>query len=136
MCQAVREAVKAGDAGELGAGHAPGCLFHQQVERGGGDLGGAAGVVLDEIGKGLDEAAVKHEALAGEIVLHVPRHSGGGHQQANRRIARAQCAAEAIQDAGGFAGAGGAGEQTHRLQCNPRRRNIENGGCDGCLLTG
>jgi hypothetical protein len=122
--QRVREAVEPDDAGKLGARDALCGLFHQEVKHGAGNLGSAAGIVANEAGEGLDQAAAKYQALAGETILQVPRHGVGGHQEANGRIARERLA-KAIQDVGGFAGAGGSREQPHRLQCSAGRRKIE-----------
>ena len=127
--QRIAEAVEVGDAGELGARDALRGLFDEQVEDGGGDLGGVAGVVADEVGEGLDEAGGEDEAFAGEAILQVLRHGGGGHQEAyGVSCRRGSDCAKAIEDVGGFAGAGGSGKQAHRLQCSAGRRKIETRG--------
>jgi hypothetical protein len=113
--QGIAEAVETGNAGKFGAADALGGLFHQKVEHGWGDFGGADGVIVDEAGEGLDEADGEYEAFAGEAVLKVLRHGGGGHEEASAGAARAQGLAEKIEDMGGFAGAGGSREHTHRL---------------------
>ena len=69
----------------------------------------------------------ENEAFAGEAVLEVLRHGGGGHEEANAGAAGAQGLAEKIEDMGGFAGAGGSREQTHRLQCSAGRRKTNEG---------
>ena len=107
VCASECRSREAGDAGELGPGDAPRGLFHHQVEHGRGDFGGAGGVLVHEAGERLDEVDGEYEAFAGQPVLQVLRHGGGGHQQANVGGARAQGLAEKIEDMGGFAGTGG-----------------------------
>ena len=92
--QGITEAVEAGDAGKLGAGDALRGLFHQEVKHGGGDFGGACGIVVDEAGEGLDKGDGKYKTFAGEAVLEVLRHGGGGHEEANVGSARVQGLAE------------------------------------------
>ena len=123
--QRFAEAVKADDAGKLGARDALRSLFDEKVEYGGGDFGGAARIIADEAGEGLDEGAAEYEALACEAILEVLRHGRGGHKQADGRISSAQCMAQAIENVSGFTGAGGTREQPHRLQCNAGRRKNE-----------
>ena len=112
-------------AGELRTVDAEGGFFHHQEQDGIGRLWFIARPVLHETGERPHQAAAKNEAFAGQAVLQVPRQRGGGRQQPDGAVAGPEGIAEAVQDASGFTGAGGSGEQEHWHQCSARR-NVYN----------
>ena len=67
---------------------AKGGLLDEEVEDGGRDLGSVAG---KEAVEGLYEVGGKDEMLAGELILEVLRHGGGGHEESYGGGGIAEC---------------------------------------------
>ncbi len=82
------EARHVNDARELGTIEAARGRFHDEMERGVGDLGRIGGVGFDEGVQGLNHRrAAKTKTFAGQLILQVLRQGCGGHEQADGIVA-------------------------------------------------
>ena len=120
------EAVEVGDARKFGPRHAVRGLFHQEVEHGGGDLGGARRHSRGRSRRGFGSGCARNTkpSRASRFCRCCAMVAVGTSRRTEER-ARAERFAKAIQDVGGFAGSGGSREQTHWLQFSAGRRKSE-----------
>ena len=101
--------MKADHAGEFRAIDLGGGLLHDEVEQGLGDQRQVRGEGIDEAGERLDESGAENVAFAGQLILEMLGHGGGGSEQADTGIAAAQGLAEFLQNAKRLARPGWAG---------------------------
>jgi len=99
-----------------------GGLLHDEVKDGWGDLGNFA---REEAVERLNEIGRKDEILAGELILKVLRHGGGGHEDAHVRVGVAQRRPQDIEYVCRFSRTCGARYEAHCPQCSAGRIKVE-----------